>query len=191
MGNAKITYFGETLIDLTGDNISAAKVLKGYQGHGPDGEPFEGTCEFDVNSQEATATEAETLMGKTFGARGQIRTGTMPNNGAVSGTIAQKDGKYTIPQGYHDGTGTVELDSTEKAKLVAENIREGVTLLGIEGKMSSSEGVKPQSKEVTPGKNDTTVLPDEGYTHLSQVVVKGVPYTVSDNAAGGKTITIG
>ena len=191
MGNGKITFFGETLIDLTGDNISADKVLKGFQGHGPDGEPFEGTCEFDVNSQEATATEAETLMGKTFGARGQIRTGTMPNNGAVSGTIVQKDGKYTIPQGYHDGTGVVELDATEKAKLVADNIREGVTIFGVEGRMSGTEDAKPQSKEVTPGKTAQTVLPDEGYNYLSQVVVKGVPYTVSDNAAGGKTITIG
>lgn len=191
MGNGKITFYGETLIDLTGDNISADKVLKGYQAHGPDGEPFTGTCEFDVNSQEATATEAETLKGKTFGARGQLRTGTMPNNGAVSGTISAKDGKYTIPQGYHDGTGAVEIDATEKAKLVADNIREGVTILGIEGKMSGTENAKPQAKEVTPGKTDQTVLPDEGYNYLSQVVVKGVPYSVSDNAAGGKTITIG
>lgn len=191
MAVSKVIYGGETLMDLTADTIKKDKLLKGYTAHGADGEPITGTCEFDANTQDATATEAEILAGKTAYNKGVKVTGTMKNNGAVAGKISTKAGKYTIPQGYHDGSGTVQIDSTEQAKLVPANIREGVTVLGVEGGMSGSEGVKPQSKSVTPTTAPQTVLPDTGYTHLSQVTVAAIPYVESDNSAGGKTVTIG
>ena len=71
------------------------------------------------------------------------------------------------------------------------NIREGVTILGVEGAMSGSEDMKPQSKEVTPSKEAQTIMPDEEYNCLSQVTVKAIPYVETDNSAGGKTVTIG
>ena len=187
----KIIYGGRTLIDLTGDTVTADKVLKGFTGHGKDGEAFEGSCEFDVNSQDANAAVAEILIGRTAYARGAKLTGTMPNNGAVAGVIATKDAVYTVPQGYHDGSGEVAIDADEKAKLIADNIRQGVTILGVVGSMSGSEDVKAQSKSVTPAAAQQTVLPDTGYNYLSQVVVAAIPYVESDNSAGGKTVTIG
>jgi hypothetical protein len=109
----------------------------------------------------------------------------------VAGKIATKAGKYTVPQGYHDGSGTVEIDATEQAKLIPENIRDGVTVLGVEGIMSGSEDVKAQSKTVTPTTESQTVLPDSPtYNYLTQVTVNAIPYTETDNAAGGKTVTI-
>lgn len=191
MAISKVIYGGETLIDLTPDTITEDKLLKGYTAHGGDGEVIVGTCEFDANTQDATATEAEILKGKTAYNKGVKITGTMKNNGAVSGKISTKAGKYTVPQGYHDGSGTVQIDSTEQAKLIPANIREGVTLLGVTGAMSGSENEKKQSKEVTPTAAGFTVLPDTGYTCLTQVVVKPIPYVESDNSAGGKTVTIG
>jgi hypothetical protein len=191
MAISKVIYGGETLIDLTADTIKKDKLLKGYTAHGADGEVITGTCEFDANTQDATATEAEILAGKTAYNKGVKVTGTMKNNGAVSGTISTKAGKYTVPQGYHDGSGTVQIDATEQAKLIPANIRAGVTILNVEGTMSGSEGVKPQSKTVTPTTSQQTVLPDTGYTHLSQVTVAAIPYVESDNSAGGKTVTIG
>lgn len=191
MAISKVIYGGETLIDLTPDTITEDKLLKGYTAHGGDGEAIVGTCEFDANTQDATATEAEILKGKTAYNKGVKITGTMKNNGAVSGKISTKAGKYTVPQGYHDGSGTVQIDSTEQAKLIPANIREGVTLLGVTGAMSGSENEKKQSKEVTPTTAGFTVLPDTGYTCLTQVVVKPIPYVESDNSAGGKTVTIG
>ena len=98
---------------------------------------------------------------------------------------------FTVPQGYHDGSGKVSIDATEQAKLIATNIREGVTILGVEGAMSGSEDMKPQSKEVTPSKEAQTIMPDEEYNCLSQVTVKAIPYVETDNSAGGKTVTIG
>lgn len=191
MANSKVVFGGEVLIDLTADTVKKDKLLKGYTAHGADGEPIVGECEFDANTQDATATEAEILAGKTAYNKGNKVTGKMPNNGAVSGKISTKAGKYTVPQGYHDGSGTVQIDSTEQEKIIPSNIRDGVTILGVEGTMSGSEGVKTQSKTVTPKTTAQTVLPDNGYTHLSQVTVEPIPYVESENSAGGKTITIG
>lgn len=187
----KIVYGGDVLIDLTGDTITKDKLLKGYTAHGADGEPINGSCEFDANTQDATATDAEILLGKTAYNKGTKRTGTMPNNGAVNGIISTKGEQYTVPQGYHDGSGKVSISSTEQAKLIPANIREGVTVLGVVGTMSGSEGMKAQSKTVTPSTEEQVVLPDSGYNAMSQVTVKAIPYVESDNSAGGKTVTIG
>lgn len=191
MAISKVIYGGETLIDLTADTITKDKLLKGYTAHGADGEVINGACEFDANTQDATATPAEILASKTAYNKGVKVTGTMKNNGAVSGTISTKAGKYTVPQGYHDGSGTVQIDATEQAKLIPANIRAGVTILDVEGTMSGSEAVKSQSKTVIPTTSQQTVLPDTNYTHLSQVTVAAIPYVESDNSAGGKTVTIG
>jgi hypothetical protein len=191
MAISKVIYGGETLIDLTADSVKADKLLKGITAHGADGEKITGTCDFDANTQDATATEAEILATKTAYNKGVKVTGTMKNNGAVAGKISTKAGKYTVPQGYHDGSGTVQIDSTEQAKLIPSNIRDGVTILGVEGTMSGSEGVKSQTKSVTPTTAQQTVLPDSGYTHLSQVTVAPIPYVESNNSAGGVTVTIG
>ena len=191
MGRNKLVYFGEILFDLTGDTVTADKMLSGFTAHDKSGELIEGTCSFDSDTSDATASVAEILETKTAYARGVKLSGTMPNRGKQTGTISTKDGTYTIQQGYHDGSGSVGISSTEKAKLVASNIRNGVTILGVTGTMSGSESERRQSKEVTPRNEQQVILPDDGYTCLSQVTVKAIPYAESDNSAGGITITIG
>lgn len=189
--NSKVIFNGEVLIDLTGDTVVADKLLKGITAHGKDGAPVIGACDFDAATGDATAAAAEILDGKIVYVQGKKVTGTMPNRGAVSGKISTKAGAYTVPQGYHDGSGKVTIDSTEQAKLIPANIRKGVTVLGVEGTMSGSEDMKPQSKSVTPKASAQTVLPDEDFNCLSQVEVAAIPYAVSDNTSGGKTVTIG
>ena len=189
--NSKIIFNGEVLMDLTGDTVTAAQLLKGITAHGKDGSPITGTCDWDAATGDATAAAAEILSGKTAYVKGKRITGTMPNRGAVTGKLTTKTGAYTVPQGYHDGSGKVTIDSTEQAKLIPTNVREGVTILGVEGTMSGSEDMKSQSKSVTPKATAQTVLPDEDYNCLAQVEVAAIPYTVSDNTAGGKTVTIG
>ena len=133
---------------------------------------------------------AEILTGKTAYARGTKLTGTMPNRGSVNGTINAADGSYTIPMGFHDGSGSVAIDGTEQAKIVPGNIKSGVEILGVTGTYSG-EAITAQSKSVTPSTSAQTVQPDSGYDYLSAVTVAAIPYTESDNAAGGKTVTIG
>ena len=191
MGKSKIIYGGQVLIDLTSDTVTSDKLLEGYTAHGKDGEPMVGTCTFDSDTSDDTAAIAEVLIGKTFHARGVQGTGTMPNNGAVAGIIATKDEIYTVPLGYHDGSGTVQISDIEKAKLIADNIREGITILGVSGTMSGSEDMTPQAKTVTPTSLQQIVSPDDGYNCLSQVTINPIPYVESENSAGGITVTIG
>ena len=186
----KVIYGGNTLIDLTSDTVTASDVLKNVTFHLPSGATGTGTCEYDVDSSDCTAAVAEVLATKTFAKGGSVLTGTMPNRGAVSGIISSKTTPYTIPQGYHDGSGTVTLDSASLAALIAANIRENIEILGIVGTMSGSEDVHAQAKTATPATTSQTILPDTGYNYLSQVTVNAIPYTETDNAAGGKTVTI-
>lgn len=188
---SKIVLGGEVILDLTGDDVTEADVVSGKKFHKRDGSQGTGTSTKDVDSSGATAVAAEILSGKTAAAGGSMLTGTMPNRGAQTGAITDKDTSVAILQGYHDGSGSVGIDPTEKAKIIATNIREGVTILGVEGSMSGSEGMAPQSKSVTPSMTAQTVLPDTGYNCLSQVNVAAIPVVITDNAAGGKTYTIG
>lgn len=187
----KVIYGGNTLIDLTGDSVTASDVLSGVTFHLPSGASGTGTCTYDSDTSADNAVVAEVLSSKTFHARGAALTGTMTNNGAVSATIDDADDSYTIPQGYHDGSGTVTLDATEVAKLKNHNnIKAGVTILGETGTYSG-EAVSAQSKTATPTTAVQTILPDTGYDYLSQVTVNAIPYVETLNSAGGYTATIG
>lgn len=190
MAKNKIIYGGQVLIDLTGDTVTADKLAQGITAHDRSGEVITGTSTFDADTSDANATASEILQGKTAYVGGQKITGTMPNNGAIDQKIATKDQVVTIPSGYHDGSGTVQLDATEKAKLIADNIKDGVELFGVTGTYTG-EGVTAQAKTATPSTTPQTILPDSGYDYLSQVVVEAIPITYTDNAAGGQTVTIG
>ena len=187
----KVIFNGQTLIDISADTVSEDKLAYGVTAHDKSGAPITGTNTFDADTSDANAVAAEILSGKTAYVNGNKVTGTMPNRGAVSGSIATKAGTYTIQQGFHDGSGSVGIDSTEQAKLVPSNIRQGITILGVEGEMSGTEDVNAQAKSVTPTASSQVVTPDTGYSYLSQVTVAAIPYVETDNAAGGVTVTIG
>lgn len=189
--NKVVLASGEVLIDLTGDTVDAAHVLDGFTFHDKSGAPVTGTCTYDSDTSDDTAAIGEILSGKTAHARGALLTGTMPNNGAQMGSIDTKTQEVIIAQGYHDGSGKVSISADEQAKLIPSNIREGITILGIEGTMSGSESVVAQARTVTPKFTQQVISPEDGYTHLSQVTVYPITVSYSDNSAGGKTVTIG
>lgn len=186
----KVIYGGQTLIDLTGDTVTASDILTGKKAHDKSGAQITGTCSYDADTSDANATAAEILATKTAYVAGSKITGSMPNRGAVTGTISTKTQQYTIQNGYHDGSGKVSISSTEQAKIIAGNIRQGVTILGVEGTMSGSEDVHAQTKTVTPATTAQTVTPDAGYNYLTQVTVNAIPYVETDNVSGGITVTI-
>lgn len=162
MAYNKINYNGNTLIDLTGDDVATADVLSGKNFHTRDGESAQGS---------------------------------MNNRGAVSGTIATKAGTYTVPQGYHNGNGTVGISSTEQQKIIAENIKKGVTILGQAG---SYEGEAPTlqtvSKSYTPSASaqSETITPGTGYDYIEEVDISiaAIPYEEVPNTYG-TTVNIG
>nr|DAL30399.1 MAG TPA_asm: tail protein [Caudoviricetes sp.] len=190
---SKVVYGGKTLIDLTADTVTADKLLSGVTAHDKSGAVITGACTYNADTSDATAAGAEILAGKTAYVNGVKIVGEMRNNGAVSGEISKKADEYTVPIGYHDGAGKVKISATEQAKIIATNIRAGVSILGVTGNMSGAEDVKAQVKTATPKTTAQTILPDstQGFNYLSQVTVEPIPYNESDNAQGGKTITIG
>lgn len=79
------------------------------------------------------------------------------NRGAVSATV-QEGSTYTIPKGYHNGSGTVS---------------------GISG----GGNYTLQSKTITPTKSQQNVTPDSGYYGLSDVTVGAIPSNYQDVSA--------
>ena len=185
----KVIYGGDTLIDLTSDTVTASDILTGKTAHDKSGAIITGTCDFDSDTSSDTATASEILLGSTAHARGSLLTGTMPNNGSITGTISTKAGQYTVPSGYHDGGGKVSISTTEQNKIIAGNIKSGVSILGVTGTYSG-EAVTAQSKTATPSTSQQVILPDQNYDYLSQVTVEAIPYTETLNSAGGYTATI-
>lgn len=190
--NKIVLSTGETLIDISADTVTADKVLKNYTAHDKSGAPITGSCEYDADTSDATASASEILATKTAYVNGVKLTGSMTNRGGVTGTITDVEDGYVIPQGYHDGSGTVNLDSTSLANLVPQNIRDSVVIAGVEGTMTGSEDVSAQAKSVTPTFAQQVVTPTSPtYNYLTQVTVAAIPVTRADNAAGGVTVTIG
>lgn len=114
----------------------------------------------------------------------------MPNNAAKNYTVSDLNDQ-SITMGFYDGSGKISIDSTEKAKIVPANIKNGVSILGVQGTMTGQEDLNIQSKNVTPNFTVQTILPDDGYDYLAQVMVRPIPMTESANTAGGLTLTIG
>lgn len=67
----------------------------------------------DVSS--VTAVAGDVLAGKIFvTSSGAVTTGEMANNGAVNKTLTAQEQNYTIPKGYHSGTGSVSISPESK-----------------------------------------------------------------------------
>lgn len=182
---------GTILIDLTTDTAEQADVLSGKYFHLKTGERVAGTCTYNADTSDANASASEILQGRTAYVNGNKITGEMTNNGAVSGTISTKNGTYVIPAGYHNGLGSVGIDATEQAKIIASNIKSGVSILGVVGDYSG-EAVTAGTVNAVPYLTAQTILPSSiNKDYISQVDIAAIAITESDNAAGGKTVTIG
>ena len=182
---------GTTYIDLSADTVVQNKVLDGYTFHDKNGAILEGSCTYDADTSDANATTSDILTGKSGYVNGAKVNGSMTNNGSVTGTITTKAQQYTVPTGYHDGGGKVSISTTEQNKIIAGNIKSGVTILGVEGTYTG-EAISAQSKTATPTFSQQTVLPDANYDYLSQVTVNAIPLTESaTSGTTGYTITVG
>lgn len=183
---------GTVLIDLTTDTAVAADVQSGKYFHLATGERVQGSSTKDSDTTDANAAASEILSGKTAYVNKNKITGEMTNNGAVTGTITTKAQEYTIPAGYHSGLGKVSISSTEQQKIIAGNILTGVTILGVTGNVSPSSSVTSGSISATPYLTAQTILPSSiSKDYISQVDIAAIAIAESDNAAGGKTVTIG
>lgn len=187
----KVVYNGQTLIDLTADTAIASDVATGKYFHLATGERVQGTSTLDSDTSDANATAGEILSGKTAYVNGNKITGSMPNNGATNVTISSASGA-SIPAGYSDGSAKAVLDSASASALSANNIRQGVTILGIEGTLSPEDDLTVGPVSATPtGSQQVITAASQSLDYITQVTVAAIPYTETDNAQGGVTVVIG
>lgn len=67
------------------------------------------------DTSSVTAAAADVLANKVIvDANGDTVTGTMPSNGAVTKTLDTSTTSYTVPKGYHSGTGKVSISTETK-----------------------------------------------------------------------------
>lgn len=118
----------------------------------PDGAMVEGLCSVSGNIIINDATKARTyilipgdatpdsvLEGATFSSSEGIEvTGTMPDNGDAAIQLSDLTAK-PVTAGYYSG-GTAKVADAEAAKIIPENIKKGVTILGVEGTMEAGGG---------------------------------------------------
>lgn len=184
----KVVLGSEVLIDLTSDTVDTSHLLYGITAHDASGEIITGECTYDSDTTDADATASEILAGKYAYVNKNKIEGTMTNRGGVSIEVDDLNGE-TIPAGYHDGSGTVDIEATEKAKIIASNIKDGVSILGVLGTYTG-EGATAQQKTATPTLVQQNILPDSGYDYLSEVIINAIPVVRVLNAQNGYTVTI-
>lgn len=188
--NSKVVLAnGEVLIDLTQDDVKEEHVQSGIYFHDKSGARKKGTNTKTVDASSVTAEASEVLAGRTFGKGNEVQTGTMPDNSGNTIEITNKEGT-SIPKGYTDGSSVAKISDSDSAKLIPGNIKEGVTILGVEGTYGDDD-ISSQSKDVTPTFEDQTIVPDDGFSFLTSVTVGAIPVERRDNEAGGVTVTIG
>lgn len=187
----KVVFGNTTVMDISDTTADPTKVLASEKFYDRSGAPQVGACTYDADTSDADATAAEILLNKTAYVNGNKLTGSMPNRGAVTGTITDASTPYAIQNGYHDGSGTVSVDNTN---LSAGNIKKDITILGITGTYEGSATPTSTAKTVTPYTTQKTYLPGDESTpvdYYSQVTVNAISYVETPNVQGGLTVTIG
>lgn len=126
-------------------------------------------------SPTGNAIEAEVLAGKTFSNDdGTDKVGTMANNGAVTQSLNTGRTSYTIPEGYHSGSGSVSITTQEKT---ATPTTSSQAITPDSGKVLSKvtvNAIQTQAKTVTAGTAAASVTPDSG-KYLSKVTYNPTP----------------
>ena len=187
----KVVYDGQVLIDLTSDTALAADVLSGKYFHLASGVRTQGSCTYDSDTTDANAVAGEILSGKTAYVNKVKVTGSMPNNGSNNVTVTGLSGT-SIPAGYYDGSGKAVIDSTSASALSANNIRAGVTILGVEGTLSPEDDLTVGPVSATPTSSQQVITAaSQNLDYITQVTVAAIPYTETLNAQGGLTVVIG
>ena len=134
--SAKGGFVANSVVDTSDATATANDIMNGKTAYTASGKT-NGTYT-PLDTSDATASAGHILYGKTAYANGSKITGTMTNQGTVTGSISSKTASYTIPAGYHNGSGKVSIDSTEQSKIIASNIKSGVSILGVTGTYTAS-----------------------------------------------------
>lgn len=200
MAVSKIEYFGETLIDLTNDTVSADTILAGYTAHGKDGEPITGTLEVEDVTEETAAYT--TKLGTQDNIIEQIVT-ALQNKTGSSGETKEEQEKTVTPtmlgvvvtpdQGKTLSKVTVSGDSD----LVASNIKKDVEIFGVTGTYEGGSSSNDLTKILIERSVSTLDIPDGitkigsgtfySWTTLTSVTLPTTVTSIGNNAFRNST----
>ena len=114
------------------------------------------------SAKVGTATAGDVLSGKTFTNSSTVgESGSMTNNGAVSATLNTTTTSYTVPAGYHDGSGSVSITTQTKTSTPTSRSATAATVTPDSGKVLSSVTVNTTS---VPNSNSGTYTYPAGST---------------------------
>lgn len=138
----------------------------------------------DVSS--VTASAGDVLTGKVIVlADGTVTTGTMANNGAVSKTLDATTITYTIPKGYHSGTGTVKIVLETKTVTPTKSAQEITPTTGKVLSKVTVEAIPDNYVDTTDGNATAAEILDGKFAYVNGVKVEGI---MPNNGAVAATI---
>lgn len=127
----------------------------------------------DVSS--VTAAAGDVLTGKVIVlADGTVTTGTMANNGAVSNTLDATTITYTIPKGYHSGTGTVKIVLETKTVTPTKSAQEITPTTGKVLSKVTVEAIPDNYVDTTDGDATAAEILDGKFAYVNGVKVEGI-----------------
>lgn len=119
------------------------------------------------------ATDGDVLSGKTYMNANGASTGTMTNRGAVSATLNTSTTSYTVPEGYHNGSGTVSITTETKTQAPSTL---AIDVTPTSGKVLSKvtvSAIQTETKTQAPSTSAVDVTPSSG-KYLTKVTVSAI-----------------